>query len=121
MRTHRYPAPPTDHPPPATPQPGLSLAVTDAHSLCPRCAQSEEHNRPYYYNNVTNEVVWEKPADSNVAWIMYHEVRRLLYICTHCFVLDLARACAISVSVCLCDDCASCSCSATVCVMTVIR
>ena len=37
--------------------------------------QSEEHGRAYYFNNITQEVSWEKPAESNVAWVrMYDEL-----------------------------------------------
>ena len=35
--------------------------------------QSEEHGQPYFHTNVTGEVVWERPAHSNVAWQLYHE------------------------------------------------
>lgn len=34
---------------------------------------SEEHGRPYFFNNVTQETVWERPAHSNIAWMRYHE------------------------------------------------
>ena len=35
---------------------------------------SEKHEgRTYFHNNVTDEVVWERPADSNVAWQLHHE------------------------------------------------
>lgn len=54
-------------------QPLCALCPALPDRCLPNLSQSEEHNRPYYYNNVTHEVVWEKPADSNVAWIMYHE------------------------------------------------
>ena len=35
--------------------------------------ESEAHEgRTYFYNTVTKETVWERPADSNVAWVRYH-------------------------------------------------
>ena len=36
-------------------------------------AQSKEHDRAYYYNHVTNERTWTRPADSNLAWVRFHE------------------------------------------------
>ena len=33
----------------------------------------KHEGRTYYHNNVTDQVVWEKPADSNVAWQMHHD------------------------------------------------
>jgi hypothetical protein len=37
-------------------------------------ATSDKHDgRVYWYNSVTGETVWERPANSNVAWQMYHE------------------------------------------------
>jgi hypothetical protein len=35
---------------------------------------SDKHDgRTYFHNNVTQEVAWERPADSNVAWQQHHE------------------------------------------------
>jgi hypothetical protein len=41
--------------------------------LSPPAAQSEEHDRAYFYNHVTNERTWTRPADSNLAWVRFHE------------------------------------------------
>jgi hypothetical protein len=36
--------------------------------------KSAEHkDRPFWFNSVTKESVWERPADSNVAWVKMHE------------------------------------------------
>ena len=50
----------------------MTDAVCDAASLS-FLHQSEEHDRPYYFNRVTRESSWERPADSNVAWVRFHE------------------------------------------------
>jgi hypothetical protein len=42
-------------------------------NAAPFHAQSEAHDRPYYFNRVTRESSWERPADSNVAWVRFHE------------------------------------------------
>lgn len=34
---------------------------------------SEEHGREYYANSKTKEVAWDIPAESNLAWIKWHE------------------------------------------------
>jgi hypothetical protein len=36
-------------------------------------AHSEEHGRPYWYNRITKERLWTRPAESNVAWVRFHE------------------------------------------------
>ena len=36
-------------------------------------AQSKEHDRAYFYNHVTKERSWTRPADSNLAWVRFHE------------------------------------------------
>ncbi len=36
-------------------------------------AHSAEHDRPYWFNRVTKERVWTRPAESNVAWVRFHE------------------------------------------------
>ena len=35
--------------------------------------QSKEHDRAYYYNHLTKERTWTRPADSNLAWVRFHE------------------------------------------------
>ena len=34
---------------------------------------AEHEGRTYYHNNITDEVAWERPADTNVAWQMHHD------------------------------------------------
>ena len=55
-------------PPHAPPAPRATVRVTRSPA-----AQSKEHDRAYYYNHVTNERTWSRPADSNLAWVRFHE------------------------------------------------
>jgi len=36
-------------------------------------SHSAEHDRVYFHNEKTGDVVWEPPADSNVAWHTHHD------------------------------------------------
>ena len=48
---------------------GMRAALTQL----PRARQSEQHDRAYWFNKITQERVWTRPAESNVAWVRYHE------------------------------------------------